>query len=208
MKTQLILKRPVHVSHENRLEKEAVRRVLTFERFCRDNALWEAMRTCYIDESYVHTSWFHGSGPDFIEALSKNPSRAPHHIHSILVWTHGNRSVAIMETTLEQRHNINEVPVDLVMDVQILYRLVRLNGEWYVAGWTTIYEKDNLIPAYPTDRINLHPADFAHYRQACQCHAYIQDIDGAVCYQDQPGQDRPETVDKLYEEADKWLLHG
>lgn len=208
MNTKILLRRPVHVSHEARLEKEAVRLLLTYERFARDSNLWDDMRTCYLDDSIVESSWFKGTGPEYIEALSKRPNRAPHHVHSTLVWMHGNRAVSIMETTLKGRHDIDGVPVDLTADAQILYRLKRINGEWYIAGWTTIYEQDNLTTNSPTDKVKLDLDEIAKNRTACQCLAYIQKRNGKTIYEDLPGFDRPETIEKLYEEADRWLLHG
>lgn len=208
MKTNIILKRPVHVTHEARLEKEAVRRLLTFERFCRDNALWDEMRTCYLDDAVVNSSWFRGLGMDYIKALSTRKERAPHHIHCILVWTHGNRAVAMMETTLQQRSDIDGVPIDLAADAQMLYRLVRINGEWYVQEWTTIYEQDNIISAVPNQQLNITPADLAEFRPSCQSIAYLHKKHGKKFYDDLPGHDRPESVEAIYEEADRWLQHG
>ena len=208
MNTNIILKRPVHVSHEARQEKEAVRRLLTFERFCRDNNLWDEMRTCYTQDSYIESSWFKGNGMEFIDRLSQRQGRAPHHIHSILVWTHGNRSVSIMETTMQIQDTINGVPVMLEADCQLLYRLVRINGEWNVQEWRTIYEQDHIQPAYPAEAVHMDPAEMAQFRPACQCLAYLQKRAGINIYQDLPGHDRPETIERLYEEADTWLQHG
>ena len=205
METKIILKRPVHVSHEARLEKEAVRRLLAFERFCRDNALWDEMRTCYDYNAEVHSSWYRGSAEGYIEALSQRPERAPHHIHCILVWVHGNRAVAMMETTLQQRTELDGVPIDLAADAQMLYRLVRINGEWYVKEWMTIYEQDNIISAVPNAILNVDPNELAKYRPSCCALSFLQKKRGKTFYDDLPGHDRPETVAAAYEAADLWL---
>ena len=205
MNTKIILKRPVHVSHEARLEQEAVIRLLTFERYCRDNALWDAMRSCYLEDAVVNSSWFRGPANDYIAQLATRKERAPHHIHSTLVWTHGNRAVAMMETTLQQRSEIDGFPVDLAADAQMLYKLIRINGEWYIQDWTTIYEQDNIIPAVPTTQLNIDPKALEEFRPCCSSLAYLKKRQGKVLYDELPGHDRPESLVAIYEEADRWI---
>ena len=141
MNTNLILKRPVHMALEARREKEAVRRLLTFERFARDNQLWEQMLTCYLPEALIHASWFDGSIKEFIEALAARTDHIPYHIHAGLVWTHGNRAVAIVETTFPVKTEIAGVTFNQTGDSQYIYRLTRINGEWYIVKCTTILEE-------------------------------------------------------------------
>lgn len=50
------------------LEKESVKELVQFERYCRDNALWEEMDRCYTADSEIIISWFHGTGHEFVEA--------------------------------------------------------------------------------------------------------------------------------------------
>ena len=117
---------------EARREKEAVRRLLTFERFARDNQLWEQMLTCYLPEALIHASWFDGSIKEFVEALAARTDHIPYHIHACLVWTHGNRAVAIVETTFPVKTEIAGVTFNQTGDSQYIYRLTRINGEWYI----------------------------------------------------------------------------
>lgn len=141
MNTNLILKRPVHMSHEARREKEAVRRLLTFERFARDNQLWDELKGCYVPGAHVKASWFEGTIEDFTEALIKRTDHIPYHIHACLVWIHGNRAAAIVETTFPVKTEIAGVTFNQTGDSQYIYRLVRLNGEWYVTDCQTILEE-------------------------------------------------------------------
>jgi|GEM_PF-6564287 len=41
--TKIILKRPLLESEKAVLEKAAIKELVEFERFCRDNALWDEM---------------------------------------------------------------------------------------------------------------------------------------------------------------------
>ncbi len=141
MKTSLILKRPVHTSLETRREKEAVRRLLTFERFARDNQLWDEMIACYTPKAVVKASWFEGTAEEFAKALAARTDHIPYHIHACLVWTHGNRSVAIVETTFPVKTEIGGVKFNQTGDSQYIYRLNRQSGEWFIESCTTILEE-------------------------------------------------------------------
>jgi len=141
MKTQVILKRPVHLGLEARREKEAVRRMLTFERFARDNQLWDEMMTCYTPDATIKASWFEGNAKAFADALAARTDHIPYHIHACIVWTHGNRAVAIVETTFPVRTEIAGVTFNQTGESQYIYKLVRYNGEWYIKCCTTILEE-------------------------------------------------------------------
>ena len=39
-------------------DKFDIKELIEFERFCRDNALWDEMKQCYCKDSYVKISWF------------------------------------------------------------------------------------------------------------------------------------------------------
>lgn len=140
MNTNLILKRPVHTALEARREKEAVRRLLTFERFARDNQLWDEMLTCYDDNAHVKASWFEGSAKEFAAALAARTDHIPYHIHSTMCWPHGNRAVAIMDTTFPVKVEVGGKTFNQTADSQYIYKLHRINGEWYILDCTTILE--------------------------------------------------------------------
>ena len=58
-------------SAEDMLEKFRVRELVEYERFCRDNALWDSMLACFAQDSRVEISWYQGSGQGFVEASKK-----------------------------------------------------------------------------------------------------------------------------------------
>ena len=43
-------------TNETLLAKENILELIQFERFCRDNALWESMETCFANDSYINIS--------------------------------------------------------------------------------------------------------------------------------------------------------
>lgn len=76
-------------SAEDMLEKFRVRELVEYERFCRDNALWDSMLACFAQDSRVEISWYQGSGQGFVEASKKMKAKAPHKLNNTLVWLNG-----------------------------------------------------------------------------------------------------------------------
>ena len=68
---RMILTRPMPANPQQALDKAAIRELVEFERYCRDNALWDEMKKCYTEDSHVKISWFEGTGHGFVDASSK-----------------------------------------------------------------------------------------------------------------------------------------
>lgn len=66
---------------EAMLDKFAVKEIIEYERFCRDNALWDQMYDCYAEDSTVTVSWYKGDGYGFVQASSKMKSVTPHKLN-------------------------------------------------------------------------------------------------------------------------------
>lgn len=200
-----ILTRPGHETDAEMLDKARIKELLEFERFCRDNALWDEMKKCFSDDSTVSISWYNGSGHGFVEASSKMKTRAPHKIYNTEIWLRGEKAVAVMATTIEQRNEIDGVPVDLRSDAKLVFGACKTGGLWYIHSFTAIYEQDSLLPAYPTGGLSLAPDTFAAFRESYACLSYILSRGGYDINADLPGIDRPDLVDALYRRLDDWL---
>lgn len=70
--TKIILKRPLLESEKAVLEKTAIKELVEFERFCRDNALWDEMARCYAVDSHVNISWYQGTGRRVCRGFQQN----------------------------------------------------------------------------------------------------------------------------------------
>ena len=116
------------------LEKESVKELVQFERYCRDNALWDEMDRCYTADSQIIISWFHGTGHEFVEASKKMAGRAPHKIYNTQVWLHGDRAVAVMITTIQKRVELDGVLLELNSDAKLVFRLRKEEGMWFIGG--------------------------------------------------------------------------
>ena len=64
----MLLKRPLANTPEARADKYDILELIRFERYCRDNALWDEMRKCFSPDSFVNISWYQGSGDGFVTA--------------------------------------------------------------------------------------------------------------------------------------------
>ena len=84
------------------LNKFAINELIEFERFCRDNALWQQMHGCYSKDSRVTVSRYKGDGCGFVEESSKMKTIAPHRIYNTLIWLNSDRAVAVTMAYTEQ----------------------------------------------------------------------------------------------------------
>lgn len=202
---KIILKRPTINSLQDRIDKSDVKELLEFERFCRDNALWEEMKKCYTPDSRVEISWFRGTGHGFIEASKGLLGFAPHKIYNTEIWTHGDKAVAIMAATVQMRHNIDGNLVDLLSDAKLIFRTQRIEGQWYIVSFESIYEKESMVPVFPNALVNIPVEEISKYRSSYGTMIYMGKKNGLSISEDLAGIDRPDLVEKLYRATDKWL---
>lgn len=203
--TKIILKRPLLESEKAVLEKAAIKELVEFERFCRDNALWDEMARCYAVDSHVNISWYQGTGRGFAEASSKMKNYAPHKIHNTQTWLNGNKAVTIMMATIQMRMELDGNPVEISSDTKLIFRTQKINDQWYIVGFESIYEKDSITPVFPNNNIHIPTNEISKYRQSYASIIYMTKRNGMTVNENLPGIDRPDLVEKLYTEVDEWL---
>ncbi|MFB9628708.1 hypothetical protein [Nonomuraea helvata] len=103
---------------------------------------------------------------------------------------------------MELRVEVDGVLVDVVISVRLLSRVVRTASGWKLASLDAIYEKDAMAPVYPADRLAISRQDTAPYRRSYQFLTYSA---RGHLPADIPGDDRPDLVAALYDEAETWL---
>lgn len=201
-----ILKRPGAYTSQEIADRAAVRELAEFERFCRDNELWEEMKKCFLEESTVAISWYQGSGWGFVDASEKMVSKAPHKLYNIGVWLNeaGDKAVAVMQMTIEIKKIIEGFPAENRSDSKMVYRMVKREGMWYILSMEAIYEKDSLIPVYPC-ALSLPKDALKGFRPSYACLSYILRSEGYDINTELPGVDRPETVKAVYQRVNQWL---
>ncbi|MER0278991.1 hypothetical protein ABRY18_02255 [Clostridioides difficile] len=202
----MLLSRPGKNSIEDIVDKNSVKELIEFERFCRDNALWDEMKKCFAKESTVSISWYQGSGEGFVEESSNMKSYAPHKICDTLVWVNKDKAVSITMGAIHIRNEIDGNLVELQSDVKFLYKTQKIDDIWYIISMDAIYEKDIILPVYQDGDVKISKEDIKDYRPSYASLSYMLSTDGYKINQELPGIDRPEMVDSLYKDADKWLL--
>lgn len=201
----MLFKRTMENTEQDVNDKFSVKELIEFERFCRDNALLAEMKRCFAANSSVTVSWFKGTGEEFVEASSKMKAYAPHKLYNTLVWLNNNKAVAITMATIQCRSNLKGAIVELQSDVKLIYRVEKLDRAWYIISMDGIYEKDSLIPVSPGNNIVVTIDELSKFRASYANLSYIFSKDGYKIDTKLPGIDRPETVNKLYQEANQWL---
>ena len=179
----IFLTRPVINTKEERNAKADILELINFERFCRDNAQWDEMRKCFAKDSFVNISWYQGDGD-------------------------GDRAVTIMMATIQNRRTIKDVACELSTDTQLLFSTQKIDGQWYIVRFESIYEQDRLIPVLPDATLSMDSAALAKYRQSYACMSFCMEQSGIGANQELAGRDRPETVEKIYTDLKKWLEEG
>ncbi len=200
-----MLDRPMNNSAEDIADKFSVKELIEFERFCRDNALWDEMKKCYSPDATVNISWYQGSGYGFVVASSQINLVAPHKIYNTLTWLNGDKAFALTMATVEIRQTLDGAAVSICTDAKLVYRLVKREGVWHIIAFTSIYEKDAIVPVYPNRNIHIDAGELSAYRSSYAGMCYMNHLAGRPTNENLPGVDWPELVEELYEEAGKWL---
>jgi hypothetical protein len=196
----MLFEKPVTLSADDMLDKFAVKELIEFERYCRDNRLWEQMKRCYSKDSSVTTSWYTGDGQGFVDASSKMQTVAPHKIYSTLVWVKGTKAAAITSACIQSRTEMGGKTLDLSSYVRLVYTAIKETGEWKLASLDAIYEKDCLVPASPH---GMEPSGDAR-----ASYANVITVIGSEGYDMNPdlaGDDRPDLRDALLAKTKAWF---
>lgn len=191
-------------------EKSKIKELLEYDRYCRDNGHFEQMAECYSDDSVVRVSWFNGTGKEYCRRLQQaGGGGAKHKIDYTVVWINGDRAIGEMTTSmLSPRKVVDGLEFDVVSYARIVTRVRREAGAWKIIQGDCIYERDQIVPVIPTSTIPLDAARLEDYRASYKCLCYVQSLEGETSDQELPGEDRPETVEKLYREASEWIFQA
>jgi SnoaL-like domain len=203
----------VNVTVDQALETLRVTDLVVRERTARDRSDWDAMRATYDANSFVHLSWYRGSGPRFVDESRRMHEekgwRAHHRLSPPNVVLRAGRASAEVGVAIEMRQFLHGVEVDLTSYGRLLYRARRAADGWLITGLTMIYERDTLIPVLPGTAPSLDSADLARHRPSYRYLSYVAAHTGGEPTTDLPGEDRADSVAAVYESVSTWLnAHG
>ena len=186
----------------------AVSQLIIRERESRDMARWDTMRDCFHPDSIVKISWINGSGPQFVEGsidMAKRGMYAKHRLGPVLVTLNGNRALASLTGIIDIPRVIDGVDMVLSAYGRFIYRAEKRDDVWRIFSFECIYMRDELTPSILGQTIIIDPAEVAGFRPSYRNLAWCLMKTGYEVNQDLPGEDRPETVEKMMNEINAWL---
>ncbi|KEF60671.1 uncharacterized protein A1O9_02232 [Exophiala aquamarina CBS 119918] len=189
-----------------------VQQLVCREREARDRLWWDEMRSIYTEDSWIDLSWYQGSGKGFIDRsidLAKRGTSSKHRLGPVVVRVSEDRgrALATVSAVIESRFKLNGIEVDIGSETRLIYKGVKNTHDhkWRLSGLSCIYECDHLRPAIPGQTINIDPEELKPYRSSYRCLSYFLSQQGLSVRMELPGDDRPEQVIKLYDDAFRWL---
>jgi len=191
------------------MDRLKIRELLEYERYTRDNGYFDQEGACYSDDATIHVSWFSGAAKEYIaKTKAAGGGGSKHKMNSTMNRLIGDKAIAEMTVTmLSPRQAIDGNEFDLVSYVRIFSELQKINGQWKIVYGDCIYERDSLVPTLPGSNLKLDNAKINQYRESYKCLCYVLSRSGQKADQGQPGDDQPETVEKLYAEASEWFFN-
>lgn len=206
---------PVGISSDAQmLDKARVRELVETDRYCRDYGYFDQERACWFDDGQVFATWFKGPIDQFIEASGrKDKGPSAHKICNIPVWLYGSRAIAECICTITFRMELNRELVDLNVNSRLHFRAEKRENRWGLVYFEGIYEKDRLDPVFGDSDFFIPREELQKFRP-CNCHQcarlalYGADPFGGGLKNadDWAGPDKPETIQRLYNESSRWLF--
>jgi hypothetical protein len=137
------------------LDEYEIFRVRRLWAYSRDHGDWETLRTCFHPDASVVVSWYEGSAEGFVEktvqatAARKPEERSQHALGNYDVTVRGDRAVLEADMHVLSRDYLDGVLFDCICYGRFYDFFERRGGEWRIARWTCIYDKDRLDPVPP-----------------------------------------------------------
>jgi hypothetical protein len=190
------------------VDRLAVADLVTRERAARDASQWTEMAACYAADSHIEISWFQGTGKDFVAASQKNLSArrlSQHLLAPTTALVSNNRAIAETPCQLLGFVSLDDLDVCVVGTARLVWRAVRQQKEWLIAGLRMIYIRDLLLPCNPSRTPTIPAAELETYRLSYRYLSYVLARSDHPARDDLPGIDRPDLVASLLETERAWL---
>ena len=182
--------------------------VVAHEREGRDRGWWDQMADCYHPDSRVRSMWFTGTGKNFADAsraMAARGDRSRHRLSVPTVHVRDRRAIVLTPMAIEFRVELHGVEADLISYARGIYRLEERDGRYRICDLSTIYERDTLTPVIAGGPIPLDRTALARQPASYRMLAYYFILRGYEIDTNMPGDDRPESADRVLKEAFDWL---
>lgn len=192
---------------EELIDRLAIRELLENWVVWRDAADWERLRTLWHEGGRMVTTWFQGTGDDFIKVSRErfnHGARTQHFLGGSSIDVEGDRAIAQTKMRISQRAEVERVVCDVVCTGRYYDFLEKRAERWGLVLRQPIYEKDRIDPVDPTATLKLDWPRLMSFPEGYRHLAYLQLGIGYSVRPDIPGLTGPE-VESLYVKGARWL---
>jgi hypothetical protein len=189
-------------------DKLAIGDLISRERWARDNHSFDEMAQCYHPDATVEVSWFKGSGAEFVELSRRQSGNGVLNFHVMspsVVTVRGDRAIAETRCSTRNFWEVDGVEGSIEAFIKILWRALRVDQGWLLAGLRVIYVRDILYARNPAQPPIFDLERLAQFRQSYRYQAYHLDRLGLEPRNDLPGEDQPDSVVALRKSEREWL---
>ena len=185
----------------------AIRSLIESWAIWRDSGDWERLRTTWHEGGMMHSTWFSGTGEQFVAGSQAAFNRGLEVLHTLSgssIDIHGDRAIAQTKMAIHQRADVGGVVCDCVCMGRFYDFLEKRDGRWGLVSRRPIYEKDRLDPVDTSKHLELDQQKLATLPAGYRHLALLQQGIGLNVKLDLP-QTRGPAVEALYAEGKTWL---
>ncbi len=187
----------------------AIRNLVESWAIWRDSGDWDRLRTTWHEGGMMHSTWFQGTGDEFVAGSQAAFNRGVEVLHMLSgtsIDVQGNRAIAQTKMSINQRAMVDGTACDCVCMGRFYDFLEKREGRWGIILRQPIYEMDRLDPLDSAARLDLDKEKLASLPAGYRHLAYVQGNMGLNVRLDLP-QTRGAEVEALYAKGQAWL-HG
>ena len=137
------------------LDEYEIFRIRRIWAYSRDHQEWETLKTSFHPDASVVVSWYEGSALGFIEATKQAAAkrrpeeRSQHALGNFRATVQANRAILEADMQVLNRDYLDGYLFDCLCYGRFYDFFEKRDGEWRIARWTCIYDKDRLDPVFP-----------------------------------------------------------
>ena len=210
-----------NLSPEETMDRLRVKELVEYERYCTDYRLKDQQKELWFEDGRIVTTWFNGLFKDYLYASPTHRKdmgeptaedkvmrmSVSHRVNDTVVWLHGDKAVAELLCMLNFRTKMGWEWMDIQCWCRMHYRVEKRDGKWGICYFEGIYEKDRMDPVFMDGHFVVPREKLMTYRPNNWNMALRRDVfeGGANEEVEWVGPDKPETVQRLYEESSRWM---
>ncbi|MGO2111074.1 MAG: nuclear transport factor 2 family protein [Pseudoclavibacter sp.] len=194
-----------------RLDRDDLFDLVRRERFARDQRRFDIMRSCFLPDARVRTSWFDGNGSDYVDSTNRlidKSGNSKHWVFPAFEQVNGDRATVESPAMIFNRVQLEGIEVDFHVFCRFHSRAVRVDDAWKLASFEVLFERDVLNPVNPGDQAPVDLEVLATMRPSYKFLSYIHYTLGRTVNPDLYGDDRRDSLTEFLAAEDRWLETG